>query len=85
MQLTLATVGVFVLVALFLNLNRKVVTLMADVKSFEADIDAVAAGVAELAAEIASLKASGGVVSQEQLDALDAKVKDILAAVQAAK
>lgn len=59
---------------------------MATLQDLQTDVQSVEDGVAELAREIADLKASGPtIVTQEQLDALDQKAKDILAAIQAAK
>lgn len=51
----------------------------------ENDLQAVADGVAVLAQEIADLKNATSPVTQEQLDALDAKAQAIVAAINAAK
>lgn len=61
-------------------------SFMSTVQDLQTDLQAVADGVAALAVEIAALKAAGaGAVSQEQLDALDAQAKAIVAATAAAK
>lgn len=58
---------------------------MATVQDLQNDLQAIADGVAGLAADIAALKAAGSLVSQSQLDELDAKAQAINAAIVAAK
>lgn len=61
---------------------------MADFKELDSDIDDIASGVTFLATEIKALKdqvAAGSPVSQEQLDALDAKAEAIKTAIESAK
>lgn len=58
---------------------------MATEQDLEFSLQAIADGVAALAKEIADLKVVGpGLVTQAQLDALDAKAQEIVAATKAA-
>lgn len=65
-------------------INRKVSKIMATVQNLKDHVAAVETGVAQLAAEIADLKTKG-VLSQDELDALDAQVLRIETAIEAAK
>jgi hypothetical protein len=59
--------------------------IMAKLDDVNAKIDAIGSAVAELAREIGVLVSNGpGVVTQEQLDALDAKLSAVLDAAKAA-
>ena len=67
-----------VLIVLGINLNRKVGKLMADFQEFSGNSDALGESVAELAREVAVLVSNGpGVITQEQLDSLNEKVKAV--------
>lgn len=72
-------------IAAFYYINRKVNNQMATLRDLNDHVTAVETGVARLATEIADLKANGGVVTQAELDALDAQVVRIAAAIEAAK
>lgn len=75
-----------VCVLLLLIVVRKVNTLMADAQKLSDDLDAVGVAIADVAAEVAALKAQGpALITQEQLDALDAKAQALAAAAVAAK
>jgi hypothetical protein len=65
---------------------RKVNFIMANEQDLEAHLQVIADKIVEIAKEISDLK-TGGVqlVTQEQLDSLDAKAQAIAAAIDAAK
>jgi hypothetical protein len=67
-------------------LLRKVNFIMANEQDLEAHLQVIADKIVEIAKEISDLK-TGGVqlVTQEQLDSLDAKAQAIAAAIDAAK
>ena len=74
------------LVVLLGLLHKKVNIIMANEQDLEGHLQVIADKVVEIAAEIASLKAGGvQLVTQEQLDSLDAKAQAIAAAIDAAK
>lgn len=80
------TFGLLVILTLqVISISGKVRVIMATVTDLINDVDLVEFGVADLAKEIADLKANGGLVTQAQLDALDAKAQAILQAIEAAK
>lgn len=67
-------------------INRKVNKAMANQADLELHLADISTGVAALAVEIADLKnRPGGVVTQAELDALDARAVKILADIEAAK
>lgn len=67
------------------HLSKRINQIMAVELDLENDLSAISDAIGVLAAEIASLKAQGApLVTQEQLDALDAKAKAIVAAAQGA-
>lgn len=67
-------------------LHRKADTIMATELDLETHLAAIADGVVALAKEISDLKVTGAqLVTQEQLDAADAKAQAIVAAIEAAK
>lgn len=67
-------------------INRKVNKAMANQVDLENHLSDISTGVAALATEIKDLKnRPGGVVTQAELDALDARAVKILADIEAAK
>ncbi len=80
-------VGVFMALttSLLIRLDRKANRIMASEQNLSDDLDVIAAKVIEIADEIKALKNQLGPVTQEQLDALDAKAQAIAAALDAAK
>lgn len=75
-----------VCILLLLILVWKVNHLMADAQKLSDDLDLVNDAIADLATEVAALKAAGpALITQAQLDALDAKAQALAAAAIAAK
>ena len=72
-------------IALLVNLNRKVGALMAKFTEVDANMDTLSANVTELIREVGLLVAAGpGVITQEQLDSLNTKIQAVATAAKAA-
>lgn len=73
-------------IALVLFILKGTYRNMATLQDLQDDLNDISKGIAELADEIKALKEAGvSVISQEQLDALDAKAENIKSALEAAK